>query len=159
MKFNSTSIIAVIILLLIVSNCKTIKPVKYTPVDKTLYHTIYEQDSMLFSAFNARDFEKFKSFFSDKLEIYQDNIGVRDYAQSMEAFKGLFEGSYILKRTLLKETLEVYPIKDYGAIETGQHTFCHTENGKQDCGTYKFLHIWEYKNGTWKIARIVTYDH
>ena len=77
----------------------------------------------------------------------------------MEAFRGLFEGNYVLKRTLINETLEVYPIKDFGAIETGQHTFCHDENGKTDCGTFKFVHIWKNENGVWKITRIITYDH
>ena len=128
-------------------------------VDALLYHTIYLQDSLLFAAFNSRDFEKFKSFFSPDLEIYQDNTGVRDYNQSMEAFRGLFQGKSILTRQLILKSLEVYPIKDFGAIETGQHTFCHYENGKPDCGTFKFVHIWKYQDGSWKITRIVTYNH
>ena len=131
----------------------------YMPVDKILYDTIIYQDSILFTAFNSRNFNDFKKFFSDSLEIYQDNMGLRNYKQSMEAFNGLFIGNYVLTRQLIKSSVEVYPIKNYGAIETGQHTFCHTENGKLDCGTFKFVHIWEGKNGQWKIARIVTYDH
>lgn len=128
-------------------------------VDTVLYHTIYLQDSLLFAAFNSRDFEKFKSFFSPDLEIYQDNTGVRDFNQSMEAFRGLFQSKSILTRQLVMESLEVYPIKDFGAIETGQHTFCHDENGKPDCGTFKFVHIWKYQDGSWKITRIITYNH
>jgi hypothetical protein len=77
----------------------------------------------------------------------------------MEAFRGIFSGDYILTRHLVKGSLEVYPIKNYGAIETGSHTFCHSENGKSDCGTFKFVHIWELQNGRWKITRIITYDH
>lgn len=127
--------------------------------DTVLYHTIYLQDSLLFAAFNSRDFEKFKSFFTPDLEIYQDNTGVRDYNQSMEAFRGLFQGKSILTRQLILKSLEVYPIKDFGAIQTGQHTFCHDENGKPDCGTFKFVHIWKYQDGSWKITRIVTYNH
>ena len=127
--------------------------------DSLLYQTIYRQDSLLFEAFNSRDFQKFQSFFSPDLEIYQDNTGVRNFQQSMEAFNGLFKGKYILIRKLKRETLEVYPIKDFGAVETGQHTFCHNENGKPDCGTFKFVHIWKNENGDWKITRIITYDH
>lgn len=124
-----------------------------------LYLTVFRLDSLLFDAFNSRDFEKFQSFFSTELEIYQDNTGFRNFQQSMEAFRGLFEGNYVLTRTLIKETLEVFPIKDFGAIETGKHTFCHDENGKTDCGTFKFVHIWKNENGSWKITRIITYDH
>jgi hypothetical protein len=141
------------------SVAKPIRVDEKVKVDKLLYHTIYLQDSLLFAAFNSCDFENFKSFFSPDLEIYQDNTGVRDYNQSMEAFRGLFQGNFILSRQLIKESLEVYPIKDFGAIETGQHTFCHDENGKPDCGTFTFVHIWKYQDGSWKIKRIITYDH
>ena len=138
---------------------KQIKTELTEPADSLLYQTIYLKDSLLFDAFNTRNFQKFQSFFSPNLEIYQDNTGVRNFQQSMEAFNGLFKGNYILTRTLVKESLEVYPIKDFGAIETGQHTFCHIENGKTDCGTFKFVHIWQNENGTWKITRIITYNH
>jgi hypothetical protein len=131
----------------------------YVPADKPLYDTIYCQDSILFQAFNTRDLEKLKTFFAANLEVYQDNIGVRSYEQSVEAFRGLFSLDYTLTRSLVKGSLEVYPVKDYGAIETGSHTFCHKENGILVCGTFKFVHIWEHQNGKWKISRIITYDH
>lgn len=167
MSQKLTGIIWVLLLTVIfISSCSTTKNSKtnsiqqsYIPVDKSLYDTIIYQDSLLFAAFNSRSFEQFKAYFSDSLEIYQDNTGVRNYQESMEAFKGLFTTNNILTRQLVKGSAEVYPIKNYGAIETGQHVFCHTENGKVDCGTFKFVHIWENKDGRWKITRIVTYDH
>jgi hypothetical protein len=64
-----------------------------------------------------------------------------------------------LKRELVPGTLEVYPVRDYGAIEIGSHRFCHDENGKQDCGTFKFMHIWKKTGNEWKITRIISYDH
>ncbi|HCT29390.1 MAG TPA: DUF4440 domain-containing protein [Bacteroidales bacterium] len=131
----------------------------YEPVDKALYDRILYQDSLVFEAFNSRNFDQFKQFFDDSLEIYQDNTGLRNYQQSMDAFKNLFNMDYVLTRQLIKSSIEVYPIKNYGAIQTGKHTFCHKENEKMDCGTYKFVHIWRYKDGNWKITRIVTYDH
>ena len=148
-----------VFLVMVSSAAKPASVYETVKFDTVLYHTIYLQDSLLFAAFNSRDFEKFKSFFSPDLEIYQDNTGVRDYNQSMEAFRGLFQGKSILTRQLIRESLEVHPIKDFGAIETGQHTFCHDENGKPDCGTFKFVHIWKYQDGSWKITRIITYNH
>lgn len=132
---------------------------KFSPVDKVLFEIINREDSLLFAAFNERNFELFRTYFSEDLEIYQDNIGIRNYSQSMNAFKDLFEKDYILTRNLIRESLEVYPIKDYGAIEVGRHSFCHTENGKQECGVFKFSHVWKLENGKWKITRILTYDH
>ncbi len=129
------------------------------PVDLVLYNTIARQDSLLFAAFNARNLEGMKTFFDESLEVYQDNTGVRNFSETIEAFAGLFEKDYVLTRELLAGSLEVFPIKDFGAIETGSHTFCHIENGKPDCGTFRFLHIWKFTDGDWKISRLITYGH
>lgn len=114
---------------------------------------------MLFEAFNTRNLTALKSYFTNNLEVYQDNTGFRNYDETVQAFAGLFKMDYVLTRRPIIESIEVYPIKDYGAIETGQHTFCHTENEKLECATYKFVHIWENKDGKWKIAKIITYGH
>jgi hypothetical protein len=115
----------------------------------------------MFDAFNAQDLEKLKSTFSDSLEFYHDKGGLADYNQTIENSKNLFERnkSTGLRRDLVKGSMEVYPIKDYGAVETGLHTFCHDENGKQDCGTFKFVHVWQKKDGQWKVTRVISYDH
>ena len=126
----------------------------YIPVDKDLFTTIAKQDSLLFATFNSRNSEKLKSFFSDDIEVFQDNIGVRDYNETIDAFQLLFQKEYVLTRTLVKNSMEVYPIKDFGAIQTGKHTFCHTENGKLECATFKFVQIWEKKNNKWQIIKI-----
>jgi hypothetical protein len=64
-----------------------------------------------------------------------------------------------LRRDLVKGSLEVYPVKDYGAIETCLHKFCHVENGKDDCGTFKNVMVWQKKDGQWKVTRVISYDH
>jgi hypothetical protein len=64
-----------------------------------------------------------------------------------------------MRRNLMEGTLEVYPLRGYGALEVGTHQFCHEENGRTDCGTFKFLHVWRWQNGTWRIARVVSYGH
>lgn len=127
--------------------------------DRELYNTIRFQDSILFESFNSQNFEKFKSYFDDSLEIFQDNAGVRNYTEAMNSFKEIFSRKTGLNRKLVASSLEVYPIKNYGAIETGSHVFCHEEAGKQDCGTFKFVHIWKKEHNNWKITRIITYDH
>ncbi|MGN6177596.1 MAG: nuclear transport factor 2 family protein [Mucilaginibacter sp.] len=124
-----------------------------------LYKQIAHEDSLLFIAFNSRDLNTMKTFFDPGLELFQDNQGVRNFDQVITAFGQMFKQNFILTRKLVPGSMEVYPIKDYGAIETGQHTFSHTENGKEIVGVFKFLHIWQKKDGVWKITRIVTYDH
>jgi len=124
-----------------------------------LYDTIAHMDSVLFNAYNAHNLDKVKTLFTDDLEFYHDLGGLTNYAQNMEAFKENFAKNNGLRRELVPGSLEVYPIKDYGAIEIGAHKFCHTENGKQDCGTFKFVMVWQKKNGKWKISRVVSYGH
>ncbi len=82
-----------------------------------------------------------------------------DYRKSIEATKALFARDTTLRREIIKGSLEVYPIKDYGAVQIGIHRFCHLENGRQDCGNFKFVHIWKKTGNEWKLARVISYDH
>jgi ketosteroid isomerase-like protein len=129
------------------------------PVSQDLYNEISQMDSVLFTAFNNHDMEKFKSLFTTDLEFYHDKGGLTDYTYTINSFKNTIAQNNGLRRDLLKGSLEVYPIKDYGAIQIGVHTFCHDENGKKDCGSFKFVHVWKKINGEWKISRVVSYDH
>ena len=125
----------------------------------SLYREIAHMDSVVFHAFNTRDIEKFKSLFTEDLEFYHDKGGLTNYEHTINFMKETAKNNNELRRDLVKGSLEVYPIPGYGAMEIGTHTFCHLENGKQDCGTFKFVHIWQKKNGEWKITRVVSYDH
>lgn len=127
--------------------------------DMHLYTEIAKADSEFFDAFNKQDLETVKNLFTPDLEFYHDKGGVLDYNGNIEATKKLFANNKTLKRELIKKTLAVYPIKDYGAIATGEHKFCHLEQGKQDCGQFKFMTIWRKDDGVWKMARVVSYGH
>lgn len=133
----------------------------YAPVSKDLYDTIASMDSVLFDAFNSHDLNKLGNFFASELEFYHDKGGLTFYNQTMQNFGSLFEKNKTtgLRRDLVKGSLEVYPIKDFGAVEICLHTFCHVENGKNDCGTFKNVMLWQKKKEGWKITRIISYDH
>lgn len=131
----------------------------YIPASRALYDTLAQLDSIFFESFNNRDLETQKKMFSTDVEFYHDNGGLIKYDQVIENTKKLFDQNNGLKRTLIPGSLEVYPIKDYGAVAIGMHRFCHLENGKDDCGTFKFVNVWQRQNGTWKLARVISYDH
>jgi len=124
-----------------------------------LFNEIAHEDSLQFDAFNSRNLDQLMNYFDNSLELYQDNTGVRNFDQTKQAFGGLFKMNYVLNRKLIAGTMEVYPIKDYGAIETGQHTFSHIENGQLQSFTYKFMQIWQKKDGVWRVTREITYGH
>ena len=124
-----------------------------------LYKEIAHLDSVVFNAFNTRDIELFKTLFTGDLEFYHDKGGLTGYNHTIDFMISTAKNNNNLKRELIAGSLEVYPIPGYGAMEIGSHKFCHTENGKEDCGTFKFVHIWQKKDGAWKISRVVSYDH
>lgn len=131
----------------------------YQPVSQELYNTIAKMDSILFDALHRQDTTLLKELFTKDLEFYHDKGGLSGYEQNMKAFRTLFTKENSLKRELVPGSMEVYPIKDYGAIQEAKHRFCHPENGNMDCGTFKFIHIWKKDDSGWKISRIVSYDH
>lgn len=153
----SRNIIALISLLVLSGN--PARSQAQTTAD-TLFTKIAQLDSVVFGAFNKRDTATFNSYFSKDLEFFHDKGGLTGYAQTAGFLKQVAsQPGNDLRRELVKGSMEVYPIPGYGAIQTGSHTFCHTENNKQDCGTFKFVQIWQLKDGQWKVTRVVSYDH
>lgn len=128
-----------------------------------LYKDVAKADSLLFSAFNNCDSVSYRKFLSDDIEFYHDlgglNVGA-DY--EMRSIKEMCARGNHIRRELIKSTLEVHPIKGYGAVEIGVHTFYHTNKGQTQekvSGTYKFVQLWQFKDGTWKLARVISYGH
>lgn len=137
----------------------SLAPPLHAQNESTLYREILAMDKSLFDAFNRQDAEGVKAAFSTDLEFFHDTGGVSNFEQNQQATRNLFARNMHLKRELVPGSMEVYPVKDYGAIQTGEHTFCHIENGKNDCGKFKFLHIWKRGADGWKLARVVSYGH
>lgn len=133
--------------------------VKTAQASQDLFNIISSMDSILFQAFNSQNMPKFRSCFTDDLEWYQDNAGLIPYNAVFETFDRNFHNESKLTRELVKGSLEIHPIKDYGAIEIGIHKFRHLENGKEIVGTFKFVMIWKKTGEGWKISRVISYDH
>jgi hypothetical protein len=134
---------------------------EYSPISRELYDSIAYLDSIFFDAFNTKNLNKLEPLLSDNLEFYHDLGGVTNYNQNVAAFKKTFESERRVRRELVKGTLEIYPIKDYGAVETGTHRFYVTETGQQEqlSSEAKFVQVWNKNNGVWKITRIISYGH
>jgi len=131
------------------------------PESKTLFKIIVHLDSVLFDAFNTSNLDTIKTLFSTDLEFYHDSGGFTNYDQNMESFKRTFESERRLRRELLPKSLEIYPIKDFGAVEIGIHRFYSTEKGQKEqlSSEARFIHLWQRKDGKWKITRVISYGH
>lgn len=124
-----------------------------------LYQTVARMDGAVFDAFNAHDLDRLMAFFTDDLEFYDDGSGMKDYAGSKQDFEKVFKDVPDLHRDLVPGTLAVYPLPGYGAIEVGDHRFCHQENGKPDCGVMKFAMVWRKTGDAWKLSRVLSFAH
>ena len=101
---------------------------------------------------------KFGSFFPEQLEFYHDNGGL--VASTREQLVGLIKLNICGKvhRELVPGSLEVYPLKGYGAVEIGVHRFTHPDDAT-NVGEAKFIMVWQFKDGVWKITRVISFDH
>src|ERR1700686_235892 len=113
----------------------------------TLFKTIQSLDTQLFDAYNHCDLTTLGAMVSDDLEFYHDQTGLSvGKAPFIAAIKQTICGK--TQRALLPDTLEVYPLKGYGAVETGIHRFHHPGHPEYDVGDAKFIILWQNKDGT-----------
>jgi len=124
-----------------------------------LFRTIQQLDKQVFDAIDRCDMKAEASFWSDDAEFYHDKNGLlAGGAQIVDAIKNNLCGK--VKRELVPGTLEVYPLAGYGAVEIGVHRFLHPyEQDHGVVGEAKFIHIWQNKDGAWKITRVISIDH
>jgi len=143
-----------------------------------LYQTVLVLDQKLFDAANRCDYEKLSAMVDENLEFYHDKAGLMVGRKTfLESIKNNTCGKMI--RELVPGSMEVYPIKDYGAMQFATHRFHHPGHEKEfpgsrelgmtrfldpgapewPVGEAKFLHIWQLKDGSWKLTRVVSYDH
>jgi hypothetical protein len=124
-----------------------------------LAEEIYQADQTFFTAFNSCNLEVMGNIFSRDLEFYHDISGYAGYDQTMEVTKNNCDRKLGLVRELVRNSMSVHALGDFGAIQKGRHTFCHEVEGKNDCGTFEFLHIWKRHDSNWRLHRVISYGH
>lgn len=134
---------------------------RQTAPDDPLFRTLASLDAAVFDAYNACDLEKFGSYFAEDLEFYHDKGGVtRGRPALVDSIKNNICGK--VRRELVTGSMEVHPMDNYGALQIGSHRFCDVKAAKCDpktSGIARFIHLWEKKDGDWKITRVLSYDH
>lgn len=126
-----------------------------------LYKEIYRQDSIFFSAFNNCDTVTYREFLTNDFEFYHDLGGLHYLDEEMQSIREMCARNSHIRRELINNTLEVHKLGENGALEIGVHRFYHTNPGQKEhiSGTYKFIQVWQRKNKTWKLSRVISYDH
>jgi len=125
--------------------------------DNATYKGVAAADAALFGASNRCDLVTFAGYLADDLEFYHDkdglSVGKDDLVQKT---KSNICGKMV--RELVPGSLKIYPLPGYGAIEIGTHRFLHP-GFPNDIGQADFTHVWQLKNGAWKLSRVLSYDH
>ena len=126
-------------------------------------------DQQIFeAAFLTCDEDVLRELLSEDLEFYHDLYGM--IAGDIDTFLAgtipdcvaRSEGqSAYTERRLIPGSMEVRRIGDWGAIQTGEHTFYGRDDEGQDIflerGT--FMHIWQNTRSGWRSERGISYDH
>ena len=131
------------------------KAKQYIPVDKALYDTIIKMDKEFFDAYNNCDLEKQSDIYSDDIEFFHDKGGL------MTSKQDIIDGTERnicgkVTRTLIKESVEVYPINNYGAVQIGLHKFYNNQEPDAESIPSKFIIMWHNENGNWKISKVIS---
>jgi ketosteroid isomerase-like protein len=122
---------------------------------KSLYQTIVELDSIFFTAYNTCDLKKQAEFYSDSIEFYHDQGGLITSKQIiLQAKEKNICGK--VTRELVKGTIEVSPIPDYGAVEIGMHMFHNNQEKGQVPHASRFVVIWRNRGDKWTIERVIS---
>ncbi|MET2985652.1 nuclear transport factor 2 family protein [Aureibaculum conchae] len=129
-----------------------------------MYKTLKVNDSLIFdSSFNTCNLKALALLIHEDLEFYHDKSGVlKGKNNFIENTKnGLCKSPNKLRRELLEETLEVFPLNEndgklYGAIQKGTHRFYQDD---KRTGIAYFTHLWIIENDKWLLKRVLSYDH
>ncbi len=130
-------------------------------VAEPLSDTISALDAEVFAAFNTcvdpAQLEKHAGFFAADVEFYHDTGGVTWTRDAMLANTRQYVCGHF-RRELIPGTLEVFPIKDFGAIARGSHRFCQFDSGQCE-GMADFTIVWRQQGDKWTITRVLSYAH
>lgn len=127
------------------------------PAAEPLTETISALDARVFDAYNRCDMTTFASYFDRAVEFYHDTGGASFDRKTVVANTRKYI-CHKVRRELLTETLRVYPIKGFGAIEEGEHRFCQVDSDRCE-GTAHFVMVWRNRAGHWQLTRVLSYGH
>lgn len=127
----------------------------------SLYAELARMDSIFFDALFANcDAPAANALLTRDVEFYDDRTGLTSGDEVREGFERLVGNCPAdngVRRVLLPNTVEVYPIHGVGALQTGIHHF--VERGASNSTIARFYVVWVNDNGGWKMSRIMSVDH
>ena len=128
-------------------------PYKIQDID--LYNEIVKMDNIYFTAYNNCDMDTQKEILAEDVEFFHDKEGLQ--TDKRKLLKALDENiCNKVSRTLIKGSIEVYPINNYGAIEIGYHKFFNKEEPNAIINPSKFIVTWKKEDEKWLIKKVIS---
>jgi hypothetical protein len=132
-----------------------------------VYKEIMQNDSILFQrGYDHCDTSQVRSLLADDFEFYHDQAGMIDKGTDfLKALASLCHLSYKASRTLDPGSVKLYLLKNqdelYGILQSGSHAFYAEDQSapRHKTSTAAFHHLWIKTNGSWKLKRVISYDH
>ena len=129
-------------------------PPTYAQQSGGLYNEIFQVDSLMFSiAQKDCDLESYESFLAEDFEYFHDKAGFTPSKEAEMADMAIFCGKeqrsrQPLRRELIKNTLKVFPMENYGALEFCDHLFYLQINDGTEklIGSGKMTALWKREN-------------
>lgn len=139
------------------------------PPPAKLRQAIAARDAELFDLFFLGcDPARMRAMLADDVEFYHDKGGylfrnatemVADYTSSCTARAK--PDTWRSRRELVASSLTVDPVPGYGAMEAGEHLFFERKGDGPEklVGRARFAMVWKLEGQTWKMSRILSFDH
>ena len=128
---------------------------QYKASNIELHKEISKMDSIYFTAYNTCDIKTQAAIYADDLEFFHDKGGLSTDKKAL--LKALKENiCNKVTRTLIKGSVEVYPIHNYGAIQIGYHKFYNKQEPSAKSIPSKFVVVWKKENESWKMTKVIS---
>jgi hypothetical protein len=132
--------------------------VAVTKADESLFAAVFDScDPVAVAALTVADFEfihdKWGQIAKSRDEFVKAILGSCERQKQGTDFKAT--------RRLIKSSIAIYRMKDYGALQTGEHQFYRVEkDGTLSPTEYaKFTHLWREEKGRLLLAKVISYAH
>lgn len=123
-----------------------------------LMRTLLALDAEISHAYNTCALGRLRSHFSPLAEFYYAGRGIsRSVGDLINNARRDVCGK--LRRETLPAAHAVYPLEDFGALLVGEERFCGiAQDGCEGIST-RFVAVWRFKDGQWRIVRLIRYGY
>jgi CubicO group peptidase (beta-lactamase class C family) len=130
------------------------------PAD-TLRDQILDADRQLFDAYNTCNTVKFSRSLAPDLEFFHDTTGLTDHDWNVNALENRCAESTTYHRTLDEQSVQIFPVPGYGALELGTHRFFESraDGSEKLDATPSFANVWKKTSDGWKLTRVLSHGH